>query len=670
MGRGQLKLMSTVEDRLTYRMLRLCGERVAVSSLLGLVIASLLSLLFLAAFQNMLGTLDERIGALPWTLFPDNTEEERVIFVSIDERSVNEIGPWPWSRDVMARLVASINEAGAQLQIHDVLYPVGEREGDDSFFDALGFQEKSIIAQLPVVQPQSIPLQSGAMTHAISGVNCSTEALFPQTNNFIGAPAALSEIPKGHIAPTISTDGSIRKLPALICVNGQPFPALAITPFFKLTSTSEWRARIIEGSAFYEPLNYLSIEALPDLKIPLDDTGNFRISFKKSPSAFLSIPAVDLLNGNVSSSIFDNALVLVGATAFGLDDIVPTPYSGSSPGVELQARVLTSILDSEVPYSPKGQKLILALVCLLFSVALFAIASMRGRVAFIGLPLFAFCASVAAICFHGVLLNFYNIWTGWVGPGLFGFLGGITLLCIEHARTRFERGLVMQNLTSYLSTETARKVAFQMPSSNIQAERCEVTLLSADLRNFSAIGELRPPEESASVLHYFFTKVSEIVEKNGGRIHEYKGDSVLAVWDGNGCGPAAKALAAACEIDDQVSEKLLSDIKIDGLQPLAVGVGIEQGPVLLGSIGPAHRRAHTLCGEAVTVTLRIQEMTADLSYPIIVGEVMARYLPDAHLESLGSYLLPGLAKTHMLYVPPRKTPSKHEVLKLVKGGIG
>ena len=162
--------------------------------------------------------------------------------------------------------------------------------------------------------------------------------------------------------------------------------------------------------------------------------------------------------------------------------------------------------------------------------------------------------------------------------------------------------------------------------------------------------------------------MSEIVEKNGGRIHEYKGDSVLAVWDGGGCAPATKALTAACEIDDQVSEKLLSDIKIDGLQPLAVGVGLEQGPVLLGSIGPAHRRAHTLCGEAVTVTLRIQEMTADLSYPVIVGEVMSRYLPDARLESLGSFLLPGLAKTHKLFVPPG-TPSKKETLKLVKGGL-
>ena len=73
---------------------------------------------------------------------------------------------------------------------------------------------------------------------------------------------------------------------------------------------------------------------------------------------------------------------------------------------------------------------------------------------------------------------------------------------------RYERSRVMQNLTSISPVATARKVAFELPSSSIQAERCNVTLLSADLRNFTALGESRPPEESASVLHYFFTRVT------------------------------------------------------------------------------------------------------------------------------------------------------------------
>ena len=113
---------------------------------------------------------------------------------------------------------------------------------------------------------------------------------------------------------------------------------------------------------------------------------------------------------------------------------------------------------------------------------------------------------------------------------MFAIFSGSMLVLHELVRVKFERGRVMQNLASYLPSDAARKVAFELPSSEIEASRCEVTLLCADLRNFSALSESRPPEESASVLHYFFTKVNSIVELHGGKVHEYKGDSVLAYW--------------------------------------------------------------------------------------------------------------------------------------------
>ena len=245
----------------------------------------------------------------------------------------------------------------------------------------------------------------------------------------------------------------------------------------------------------------------------------------------------------------------------------------------------------------------------------------------------------------------------------------MALLLGEHARVRYERSRVMLNLASYLPSGAAQRAALELPTSRIQAERCDVTLLSADLRNFSALGERRPPEESAAVLHYFFTKENEIAEQHGGRVHEYKGDGVLVMWQGDGSLPAKKALATALEIDGEVNSDL-SQEAFDGLQPLAVGVGVEQGPVLMGSIGPAKRRAQALCGDTVSIPLRIQEMTADLASPILIGEVAARFLSDAELQSLGHYMLPGLMNSHALFAPSAVVT--HDVksnLRLLKGGV-
>jgi len=90
----------------------------------------------------------------------------------------------------------------------------------------------------------------------------------------------------------------------------------------------------------------------------------------------------------------------------------------------------------------------------------------------------------------------------------------------------------------------------------------------------------------------------------------------------------------------------------------------------VGSIGPAHRRAHTLCGETVAVTLRIQEMTAELAAPILIGEVAARHLRDFELQSMGSYLLPGLTTQHILFSASSQTQDSRLGLTLVSGGLG
>ena len=236
-----------------------------------------------------------------------------------------------------------------------------------------------------------------------------------------------------------------------------------------------------------------------------------------------------------------------------------------------------------------------------------------------------------------------------MAPALFGLLGASGLLLLELGRVRLERARVFSNLNSF-AIDVAREIAFALPSSSVNARRSDATLLSADLRNFSAFGEARPPEEIAALLHFFFTRVTEIVEENSGRIQEFRGDGILASWDTAGCVAAQKALQAAQTMQESLNDRLRLGA-LDGLEPLALGVGIEQGPVLIGSLGPAHRRSYTMLGDTVSITLRIQEMTAELAQPILLGECVARQLSDTELQSQGSYLLAGLRIPHTLFAP-------------------
>ena len=637
---------------------------------LGLASCSLLLLFVInQSFSSVLTSIEEWLGSMTWTLSSDSSFEERLTIVTIDEKSLNAIGPWPWPRGQMAELAESINAAGAQIQIHDIVYPEGFGIEDEPLANALN--GSGLIAQLPIVGETAEQIQSGLLSHPISGVSCVGSEAFPRATSFIGASHTLAAVPKGHITPKIDADGAIRKIPSTVCVGSAAYPALALSPFFKVAGeTVDWSASVSEPSGLLSPQKIMTIDSYPGLEIPLDEEGNMRISFHRSPLAFRAISAVDVIEGNFDEGAFDNVWVLVGATAFGLDDIVPTPYSGSAPGVELQARMIGSILDNNVPFKPAGNWLFLTTCMVLMTLVLGFVAHQRGRVALLGLPALALFLPASALGLHGFFLTNYAIWFGWITPGLYGFLASMSLLLGEHARVRFERSRVMQNLTSYLPAAAAQRAALELPTSSIQAERSDVTLLSADLRNFSALGERRPPEESAAVLHYFFTKMNEIAERNGGRVHEYKGDSVLVMWQGQGSIPAKRALAAALEADSEINSSLAKEASFDELQPLAVGIGIEQGPVLMGSIGPAKRRANTLCGETVSIALRIQEMTADLASPILIGEVAARFLPDTELQSLGQYMLPGLVTSHALFAPSSTASGEiKNSLRLLKGGL-
>ena len=626
-------------------------------------------------FQSGFQSLEESIGALGWTLSPDDVLEERITLVVIDEDSLAEVGPWPWARKDIARLISAIDDAGAQLQLHDIVYPEA-RPGDQEVLQAIAKSNATVFAQIPVLENNQDGRSAGIMTHPLQGVTCDAAqgaTQIPVADSFIGSAAGLASVPKGHIAAVIESDGSVRKSPALVCIAGQVYPSLPLVAFLQLGGSDGWEARLEKGASPFGPSSTLSLPAYPGLDIPLDHSGAMRISFAKSPASFQAVSAADVMAGRADKAMFDNAWVLVGGTAFSMGDIVPTPYSGAVPGVELQARLLASLLDVDIPFTPAGSSWLMIFICALFAIFLYCLAGFGDRVAAYGLPVAAVVLPLLAASTHIGMLALANIWLGWFTPALFGLLAASSLLLLELASVRVERSRVFGNLNSYLPADIAREIAFSVPSSRINAQRRDVTLLCADLRNFSAFGEARPPEEIAAVLHFFFTRATAIVEKHGGEVYEFKGDSLLATWDSADSGSASKSLRSAHDMQKALNDTLLPAKAIAGLEPLALGIGIEQGPVLVGSIGPAHRRSHTLLGDTVGITLRIQEMTAELAQPILIGECAARQLVDQKLESQGSYLLSGLRIPHILFAPANvasstSISSEAPKLSVVSGG--
>lgn len=642
-----------------------------------LLLAALLTLIVLKLAPGSSHTAEEQSGSLNWTLSPDTRTEKRLTIIAIDEQSLAEVGPWPWPRETLARLSENLADYGVTQQLFDIVLPES-REGDQILLEQLR-SVPSVLAQIPVLgNGQSI--QTGRMTHHVSGLSC--QPPLPRTQSFLASHDTFSPVNKGHITPIVDQDGMIRHVPPVICVQGQAYPSLAVSALLnalELENDPRYLS-ISEGHGLLAPDWTLQVIDYPGISIPLDQHGNMRIAYHQHPDSFQVVSAVSVLNGKAPANLLQDRWALIGATAFGMGDIVPTPHSGATPGVEIQARLIASLLDGQIPYQPARADVYQLTLSLLFAGLLLLIASRGNRTASAGLPVAAVVMPLAALALHLQLLSQHQIWLGWLAPALFSLLAAVFLMLIEHTRVRMEKLRVFNNLSSYLPGDVANEIAFSLPEGAIKAKRKELVLMCADLRNFSAYGEARPPEEAAALLHCFFVSATEVIEQAQGQIEEFKGDAILASWPVTEQHCATQqALQAAWTLQETMS-RILPEKAPAGLEPLALGIGIEKGPVLSGSIGPSHRRAHTLLGDTVTITLRIQEMTQELAQPILIGEGAARDLPGDQLESQGAYLLDGLQTPHNLFAPEDTVPESedtdahssgsdgHPPLRMLSGG--
>jgi len=626
-----------------------------------------------AIFAPQLQQWEERLSSRTWALADSSTTERRVVVVDIDEKSTQALGAWPWPRDRMAQLLNGLDAYGVNLKVVDVLFDGEQNAAQDAkLASALkNGAAPTVISQLFALSPDA-QVKSGQLASAMAMQSTCPNASTSAFGFMAAAPAfAQSSQAVGHITPVVDTDGNIRRVPAVVCYEGQAYPALAVAALAAATGA---QPTLKSSPGLMQSGQLIDVGGL---QIPVDANGLLRVSYQMLRAGFVSVSAVDVIQGKVPAHMLKGAWALVGSTAFGGGDAVPTPQGGAVGGVEVHAQILSAALDGRTPYAPAWAPLwplatgALALLVLIFSL------KASGPKAAVVVPALALASGAVIFGVHAALLLGAHQWLGWGQPALFVALAASLLTAAEMLRVRAERESLYQNLSSYLPEGAARRVAFQEPTAQVVAETREATVMMVDLRNFSAYCEERTPEDAATVLHIFYTTVEKIVTEHGGVVEQMVGDGLTAVW--NGSSPceqhAAKAVKAAKAIwVEGVSQ--LPKVASRKTPPLDIGIGIESGPVMVGSFGPARRRVHTVMGEAVSVASRLEKLTSELGYPVLLGPKAlaqcASSMAPADTQKLGDFLLSGMRAPRTLYAlnVPIDPSHLHLVSSLEAGALG
>jgi len=205
-----------------------------------------------------------------------------------------------------------------------------------------------------------------------------------------------------------------------------------------------------------------------------------------------------------------------------------------------------------------------------------------------------------------------------------------------------EREFIKDTFKRYVTREVAEKILSQKEDIVLTGEKREVTVLFSDIRGFARMAEETPPVELVSTLNDYFSAMIDIIFKYEGVLDKFIGDAIMAFWNAplDQKNPALRSVLAAYEMQRalvSINKRRQAEKK----SPINMGVGINTGEAVAGTIGSEKKMEYTVIGDTVNVAQRLESVTlpgqiliSESTYRKTGGRIVARELPPKALKGI------------------------------------
>ncbi|WP_291325304.1 CHASE2 domain-containing protein [Acidovorax sp. 28-64-14] len=536
---------------------------------------------------------------------------ESVTIIDIDERSLQEVGPWPWPRPVLAQLAQQLRDKGARLQVWDLFF--SQAGPADAEFGRQLQQPDIVIGQIPVLDPQVLvaPQEGQLVADAHAPLLCSRHQ---PVHGYLGVAPGLAPAHVGHLSATPDSDGPLRRLPAVLCLPSEiaakteqatrtggageaaamrRIPQITLAAAAADTPDQPWNLE--PGNFLFGPQQWLH---RGPWKFALDAQGYLPIPYQRPHGAWHAISASQVLDPDASIPSLRNQIVLVGGTALGLSDVVSTPYHPNAPGVSVHAELLAAGLQAQTwtAIVPRGATLLAAVSTVLAAWLLLPLAQPRRRIG----------ALVAGVCV-GMLIP--------LALSLLGRLAGLMLPVAAPLLALMLHGLAITGLQRWVG---------------------HVDSL-----------------QGLALIHALHSAASAESRTHGGQLEHAQGDVFYMSWPSNDANATATALDGLRQLRKTLAP-ILERNASEGY-PLSFYAALESGAYLLGLVGAAGARRSVLLGPVANDVAGMLALCEELDSPILIGPQAAQTLTtqvQQHLQSLGQFILPDQLCAKTLYRVP------------------
>ena len=588
------------------------------------------------------------------------TVDDRIVIVDIDEKSLSEIGRWPWGRNKLANLVEELldNQKVALLGF-DVVFA----EGDDSsglkrlkqlaqnemrdqpgFVDKLNQIQASLdydavfsraIEKRPVVMGYYFTSdRDGRVNGVLPSPVMGPESLqgrpikFTSWNGFGANIETIAKAaPMGGFFNSITEgDGVVRSIPLLAEYKGQYYESLSLAMFRMLIGLPKVEPGFPQEkflSRSYQGLESVLLrQGSKSLALPVDDRVATLVPFRGNGGAnggsFRYISASDLLAKRLPSGSLKGKIILIGTTAPGLLDLRVTPVGETYPGVETHANVISGFLDGKVfvkpDYAIGFEVIILVLSGLTLALALPMLSAPKA------------VAASAAVIAAVVGLNFWLFLSyGLVLPLASALVMALTSFALNMSYGYFVESRSKRELANLFGTYVPPELVDEMvkdpDSYSMKATTKELTVMFCDMRGFTKMSETMEPTQLQALLNSVFSRLTDLIRSNRGTIDKYMGDCVMAFWGAPVDTPDHASLSVKTSLEmANAIRKLNEEHRAKGLPEIGIGIGLNTGTMCVGDMGSDIRRSYTVIGDSVNLGSRLEGLSKTYGVDIVVSE--------------------------------------------------
>ena len=573
---------------------------------------------FIVNLPEMLSWLDLNADALsPVFLFGkyiNKPTNPKITITALDELTLERYG-WPIKRRYYGELVDRLNKLGVKCIAVDIILAQPDRdnpENDRLYVEAVA--------------------RAGNVINLIH-VDSDTEQVKYPLKGLTNASALIAQ---PHVEKTMDQDGEIRRylpfygtdtnfdgvpdkwmtysiagLKDLKCGKecaDIPVPSIGIAAYALYSGKS-----LSELFMYYDTERVLNYRYYITRKLhPGWDKNERNITI----SSFRHISAADILSGqlnNEEKEALKGGITLIGATAIGAFDHMPSPFMSQFPGVEVHATFIDNLLagDFRRPLSLINATLLILLLPWLpvflrrYSLKALISTSLTiiGGMAILNVVLLSNC----------VLMPFGSIFVAF-------FLPFAYITVDKGLAEGREKKWIKNTFGQYLSPKVVELITKDPSKLSLGGEKRDMTAFFLDIAGFTTISEKMTPEQLTAMLNNYLSGLTDVILRYDGVVDKYIGDCIMAFWNAPLDQKDHRKLACLAAVDCMGEiARLNSELTQFSIKP-AARIGLNSGSMVVGNMGSKTRLSYTVMGDSVNLASRLEGANKYFHSKIMVSE--------------------------------------------------